>query len=300
MTTEFDFYATHSPISDPAEGAALMDGLPRGIAELCRVVQGLVLHVFWAERYGVTLRPERQAEVQLRWVAPQLRRILALDSRPLAEARPPERRLVGNCRDFSVLLAALLRQQGIPARARCGFGRYFLPNHYEDHWVCEYWRAGQARWTLVDAQLDALQCEQLRIDFDPMDVPRDQFIVGGRAWQLCRGGQADPEIFGIGQMHGLWFVRGDLVRDVAALNKMELLPWDCWGLIEQPDEALKIGDWVLLDRLAELTGGAVTDFEAVHRLYAADARLRVPRNIQSYTPDGVKEVEIPLELEPIA
>ena len=299
MTTVLDYYATHSPISDPAEAAPLLNGLPHGVAELRRVVQGLVLHVFWAERYGVALAPERRAEVQLRWVAPQLRRILALDGRPLAEARPPERRLVGNCRDFSVLLAALLRNQGIPARARCGFGRYFLPNHFEDHWVCEYWSADQARWALVDAQLDALQCEQLRVDFDPLDVPRDQFIVGGQAWQLCRSGQADPETFGIGELHGLWFVRGDFVRDVAALNKMELLPWDSWGLIEQPDEALKVGDLVLLDRLAEMTSGDVPDFEAVHRLYEADARLRVPRTIHSYTRDGVKEVDIPLELEPV-
>ena len=64
----------------------------------------------------------------MRWVARQLAAIAALDPRPLAEARLLERRLVGNCRDFSVLLAALLREQGTPARARCGFGRYFLPD----------------------------------------------------------------------------------------------------------------------------------------------------------------------------
>jgi hypothetical protein len=44
------------------------------------------------------------------------------------------KRLVGNCRDFSTMLCAMLRHQGVPARARCGFGAYFLPNHYEDHW----------------------------------------------------------------------------------------------------------------------------------------------------------------------
>jgi hypothetical protein len=242
-----------------------------------------MIHIFWADRMGVSLPDERKQEVQLRSVRRMLRRLLELDGRPLTEARPPERRLVGNCRDFSVMLTAMLRQQGVPARARCGFGRYFLPNHYEDHWVTEYWDAQQARWRLVDAQLDAFQCAELKIAFDPLDVPRDQFIVGGQAWKLCRSSQADPDQFGIFDMHGLWFVRGDFLRDVAALNKTELLPWDGWGLADAPDEALSVEDYALLDRVAELTCGDVPDFDALRTLYAADDRLRVPDTIRSYT-----------------
>lgn len=292
MTTALDYYATHSPITAPGEQAALLAGLPNDVAELRCVVQGLLLHVFWAERYGVTLPPERLDELQLRWVARQLQRIAALDPRPLAEARPLERRLVGNCRDFSVLLAALLRQQGTPARARCGFGRYFLPNHYEDHWVCEYWNADRGRWALVDAQLDALQCQALSIGFDPVDVPRDQFIVGGLAWQMCRANQADPETFGIHDLHGLWFVRGDFVRDVAALNKMELLPWDAWGLMQRRDDELQASDLALLDNLARLTCGDVPEFDTVRRLYEAENGLRVPGVIHSYRQGGPVEVEV--------
>ena len=41
---------------------------------------------------------------------------------------------MGNCRDFSTMLCTVLRYQNTPARARCGFGAYFLPDHYEDHW----------------------------------------------------------------------------------------------------------------------------------------------------------------------
>jgi hypothetical protein len=73
-----------------------------------------------------------------------------------------------------------------PARPRCGFGAYFLPNHYEDHWVCEYWNEAGGRWVLVDAQLDELQRNVLETSFDTLDVPRDQFIVGGAAWKMCR------------------------------------------------------------------------------------------------------------------
>lgn len=286
------FYVSHSFLTDPGRHADQLEALPSDIGALCRTVQGLLLHIFWSERYGVTLPEARQGEVQLRYVAAQLDRLLELDPRPLAEARPPETRLVGNCRDFTVLLTALLRHQGVPARARCGFARYFLPDHHEDHWVCEYWHSGEARWVLVDAQLDDLQRRVLSIPFDPLDVPRDQFLTGGRAWQGCRAGLADPATFGIADLKGLWFVRGDLVRDVAALNRVELLPWDGWGLADARDEDLSADDLALLDEVAELTAGDVPAFDQVRALYQNNAGLRVPAVIRSYTAQGVQTVPL--------
>jgi len=292
-TTTLDYFATPGLITNPGDQAALLDNLPTDLPTLCRVVQGLMVHVFWAERYGLQLPEARKGEVQLRWVTRQLARIMELDGRPLYEARPLDKRLVGNCRDFSVLLTTILRHQGVPARARCGFGRYFLPNHYEDHWVCEYWHAAQQRWILVDAQLDELQQQTLALTFDPLDVPRNEFIVGGHAWRLCRNGQANPDTFGIFNMKGLWFVRGNFVRDVAALNKVELLPWDGWGIIDKPDEALSAEDLAFLDQVAALTRGDVPDFAEVQRLYAQDHRLHVPPIINSYTQTGKQTVELP-------
>ncbi|MBL8056608.1 MAG: transglutaminase domain-containing protein [Anaerolineales bacterium] len=290
--SRLSFFAAHSFLSDPGRHAARLEAAPGDLAGLSRMVQGLLLHIFWAERYGVQLAEARQGEVQLRTVAAKLHRSLELDPRPLTEARPPERRLVGNCRDFTLLLTALLRQQGVPARARCGFARYFIPGHYEDHWVCEYWHAGEARWVLVDAQLDDLQRQALGIRFDPLDVPRDQFLAGGRAWQMCRSGQADPAAFGIADLHGLWFVRGDLVRDVAALNKVELLPWDGWGLADARDEDLLAGDLALLDEVADLTAGDVPEFDQLRGLYQNNAGLRVPAVIRSYAAHGVQTVAL--------
>ena len=284
MDTSLTAFSQQGPISDPGTYASLFDDLPTSIYDLVRIVQGVTIHVFWAERYGVKHTPERQAEVQLRTMPRRLERTLERDPRPLTEPRALEQKLVGNCRDHSLLLAAMLRHQGVPARARCGFGAYFMPNHYEDHWVTEYWNQDQARWVLVDAQLDALQCDVMKIPFNPLDVPRDQFLVGGAAWGLCRSGAADPEQFGIFDMHGLGFIRGNLVRDVAALNKVELLPWDCWGVIlsESLDDP---SDLALLDEAAALTSGDVPDWERVRALYENDPRLRVDGSILSYV-DG--------------
>ena len=141
---------------------------------------------------------------------------------------------------------------------------------------------------MVDSQLDRLQRQALRIQFSPYDVPHDQFVTGGHAWQMCRAGQADPDLFGIQNMHGLWFVRGDLMRDLASLNKTELLPWDSWGLVDKEDKGLTPADWQVLDRAAELTLADNSMFHEVHSLYLDDARLRVPAVIKSYTAAGVR------------
>ena len=75
-------YAQPAPMTAPGAHASLFAGLPREVPALVACVQGLVLHVFWAERYGVSLGEERKAEVQIRPVERKLARILELDPRP--------------------------------------------------------------------------------------------------------------------------------------------------------------------------------------------------------------------------
>ena len=77
-----------------------------------------------------------------------------------------EKRLCGTCRDFTSLTVAMLRHKGVPARARCSFGAYFNPGSLEDHWFVEYWNTDEQHWQLVDAQIDELQRDALRLNFD--------------------------------------------------------------------------------------------------------------------------------------
>jgi hypothetical protein len=287
------YYAYPGLMTDPGEHSALLMGLPAELPALCGIVQHNLMHIFWAESYGQTLSEDRRAQVNIRRAVTMLAQIKLMDDRRLTIPRPPEKRLIGNCRDFSVMLVTLLRHQGIPARARCGFAAYFASlgegvHPYCDHWVCEYWNEHQARWIMVDAQLDALQVEKLGITFDPCDVPADQFLVAGRAWQLCRAGEADPHHFGIFDMQGLWFIRGNLVRDLAALNNMELLPWDSWGVIDDK-QANSEENMTLLDHAASLTLAGNDTFGEVRAFYENDARLHVPDIIRSYPAGSVPE-----------
>ncbi len=291
MNSTLTYYSQHGLMSYPGAYGSLYGSLPTSMAELVKLVQGVTIHVFWTERYGFKAPAERMDELQLRSMERRLACTLELDSRPLTEPRAIEKKLLGNCRDHSLLLVSMLRHQGIPARARCGFGTYFLPNHFEDHWVVEYWNEAQARWILVDAQLDELQCDVLKINFDPLDVPRDQFIVGGKAWQLCRSGEQEADKFGIFDMHGLGFVRGNLVRDVASLNKLELLPWDCWGVIlhERLDDQ---DDLAMLDEVASLSAETAPDFETLLARYESDPRLHVDGKLLSYVNGNMTEVQL--------
>ena len=195
-TKPLEFHAKHGLMSDPREYAAMFSDLPEDVPSLCKIVQGLLINVGWAGSYGVTILPEREMEPSIRMVSDKLERIQQLDKRPLVEARPPERRLISICRDFALLLTALLRHKGIPARARFGFATYFFPpdveDVYGDHVITEYWHEAEQRWVLVDPQLDELQCEAVQIDFDPCDIPRDLFLTGDVAWQCCQNGEADP------------------------------------------------------------------------------------------------------------
>lgn len=291
MDSTLAYYSQHGSMSDPGEHGCLYGNLPDSVPELVRLVQQLSVHVFWAERYGLHVPQERMCELQLRSVQRRLARARELDARSLDEPRSMDKKLLGNCRDYSLLLASFMRHQGIPARARCGFGAYFMPDHFEDHWVTEYWNREQQRWVLVDAQLDALQSKVLQIDFDTLDVPRERFIVAGQAWQMCRSGEQDADRFGIFDMHGLGFVRGNLVRDLASLNKMELLPWDCWGIILQ-ESIDDRQDLAVLDEAAALTAGDVPEFAAMRELYETDPRLRVSDTLFSYVDGNLVQVNM--------
>ena len=273
--TRLDSYRTPVGMSDAGRQARLFDGLPHDVGGLAQVVQGLMVHEHIAPAYGLTLSPEQHAQAHLRSVEKILETIAAQDRKPLPVARPAGERVVGVCRHFTLLHVAMLRAQGVAARARCGFGAYFVEKMFIDHWVTEYWNEAQKRWVLVDAQLDGRQRELFKIGFDPLDVPRDQFLVAGQAWELCRAGKADPDSFAILDMHGLWLIAGNVIRDVAALNNHEMLPWDVWGAMVRNDAEL---DLPLIDRLAELSH-APDEHPAELQAAYEDRRIAVPGTV---------------------
>jgi Transglutaminase-like superfamily len=272
---DFDRYRRPTGMSDPGRHAALFGGLPHDPVRLAKIVQGLLIHQHIAPAYGVTLGRDRQAQSHLRRVEQILDEIVTRDGRSLSVSREAGERQVGVCRHFTLLHVAMLRAHGIGARARCGFAAYFEKGRYLDHWVTEYWDEEDKHWVLFDAQIDDRQRELFGVGFDPADVPRDQFVVAGDAWSLCRSGRTDPDAFGILDMHGLWFIAGDVIRDVAALNNREMLPWDIWGAMRRQDSEL---DLPFFDHLAIVSSTPDAHRDELDALYR-DGRVGVPHAV---------------------
>lgn len=289
MSDALDFYRSPGPFThlDGVDPAALA-GLPADPWDVAEVVQGLVVHPFLVGLYDAEVGPARMDDQQVRPVAGAVERLLARDPAPLVEARSPDQRLVGTCRTFTTLSVALLRHAGVPARARCGFASYFQAARWVDHWVVEH-HDGE-RWVRLDAQVDDVQRRAFGIDLDPADVPADGFLAAGEAWRACQDGREDPDHFGIADEWGRWFVRGNVARDLAALNKVEVLPWDDWGHLAGEDSPP--GGDPYVDDLAALL--ASDDLTAIRQRYDADPGLKVPPRVHAMaTLAGPTWVDLP-------
>jgi len=275
------FYSQPAAFTSPGNHADALAGLPVGLAAMTEVAHGLIVHEQMAGMYGFELADERRASVHIRPVSRLLDQIVAEDSRPLDVAREPSARVPGNCRHFTVLTVAVLRAQGTPARARCGFGGYFGTGWYEDHWVCEYWDTAAERWRLADAQIDDVQRKVFGVGFDVLDVSRDDFLVAGDAWLRCQAGLADPGKFGLSSIDkaGYWWIAANLLRDVAALNNMEMLPWDVWGEMLRPGQEPDDAQIAFFNELAALTTEPDAGFAELTGRYLADPRLTVPATV---------------------
>ena len=264
-------YTAPGPLTDlTTVPPAALAGLPADADGISRLAHTLIVHPFATP--GLELPEARFADNQLRHAAQIVAAVLRLDDAPLRVPRPAPQRVVGTCRHFTVLTVALLRLHGIPARARCGFGTYFEPGYGMDHWVVEHLRDG--RWVRTDAQHigDTVVPH-------PGDLADGLFLTGGEAWTAWREGRVDATRFGVAgtSNFGPAEIQGNAVRDLAALNKVEMLPWDEWGRMDAAYKGETGADYdEMMDRVAAVT--ARDDPAEVSQLYA-EPDLRVPEEL---------------------
>ncbi len=300
-TDELAFYSSHSALTDPGAHAGLFQDAPRDEAALARWVRNVHFHEAYAMEAGLVLAPDVAGDPAVRFMEATLGRILKRDPRPLAMARSKERCFIGTCRDYALMLCALLRHQGRAARLRCGFAFYYEPGSGfgADHWVTEVWDGGQQRWRLVDAEVDPDLPQHRVIMVDPFNLPRDQFQTAGTAWCLHRAGAGKGcryGIFGLGE-RGEWFMAANVLRDLAALNKREVTVFDYWGMATEMCLQGAVSDQQrrVIDDLAAVTADDAWDFPALRRAYETLPGVRLSDPIKSW-PKGV-ETDFNLSIE---
>jgi len=248
MSEITDFYRRPSPTSDLGRYRELGYDLPASAEALGTVVRGLLIHNFTAKSRGLQLSADRMSHMETVGAEAILDNVISLDPSPLDSRRPAERRMVGFCYHFALLHCALLRATSTPARVRCGFAGYLGARRWIDHWVVEYWDGDI--WRLTDPQTGR------------SDLTRDDFQSGLTGWDRCRGGASMPALYGNGELWGWDELRGSLINDVAALNKVEVSGWYwCDRLkvdpLDQPHDELD-ASLDILSRLAETAGSVET------------------------------------------
>jgi len=239
--------------------ADLTGGSTTDPVEVCWPVHNLVLQPDDAADIGIG--GDRLSENQIRSAGLLVDCLLAMNAGPLAAPRRPEQRVLGTCRHFAVLACALLRAAGVASRVRCGFATYFQPGQALDHWVVEYQEVDG--WVRLDPEI---------LGGSVLDRPDrlrpDQFLSGAEAWIAYRQDHIDPSTFGVygTDNFGPAEIRGNAVKDLAALNKVEMLPWDEWGRMTDAYEGRTGADYDgLLDELA--AASASDDLARISTVY---------------------------------
>jgi len=282
-------YAVQTDYSDPGVHARLFDALPDDVAGIAAVVRNLLIHYRGG---GIEFTGERLAEIDHRWVEAMLTTDQKRNGTALAEPREPFDRIVGCCRDFTLLTVSALRHKGIPARSRIGFADYFRGGYNHDHVVVEYWNGD--RWVMTDAQLDPAGDHP----FDSLDMPRGPFQSAAEVWLGVRAGDLDADLFGVDPglpIGGGWFIRNYVHFQLAHLQGDELLLWDNWGTMSP---TLDGADVDLTDEIATLLvasdNGDETATKELADRYQTNSDLRPTGRSYITSPTGAPHTWIEL------
>jgi hypothetical protein len=290
-----NFYREQSEISSPGKYNEIFDNLPDSISELCEIVQNTFNHIFWIrdkKNYGITLQDiivqerDPNEELNMRNIEEKLEKYFSIDKASFIELREQINKVVGNCRDYALLLVSMLRHKGIPARVRSGSARYFFPpemERFEDHYVCEYWNEEDNQWHMVDPQIDDVMRKVLKMTISTTDLPYDQFLGAGRTWKEFRKGKVKPENFGIGEWRGQHFVFEKLIMELASLNKVEVLAWERWGVCGDLTNLEKLGVEFfdeLADKISKVNNPEI--FFELKDMFEKDSKFKVPENYKPW------------------
>lgn len=282
MMLERDYYRAHSVFTQPGEFAALWDTVNPTIEDMKAAITPLLFHYRGDGDYAENgIAAERVEEINLRYAADMLACITKHKPIVAGEPRQASERMVGCCRDWALLLVSLARHHGFAARSRVGFSNYFAEDWWIDHTIVEIWDETEQRWRLVDAELREPWTLSHGQEVNPIDISREIFLPGLIAWRKVRAGELDADNFVVApelevpELRGIPYLWHNVVQDLAALNRYEMLLWDVWGIYL--DEVNPEGA-ALLDAVA-----GAGSLEKWQRFYARD-EFRVPEDVLSFQP----------------
>lgn len=112
-----DRWIAQSAMTNPGRHISAIAALPSEVGALIQIIQGILLHCDWLKEYGLDETRLGSMPRTTLPIAERLDDVLKRDQQPLNVQRPADKRSVGTCRDYALMLYAFLRCKGVPARS---------------------------------------------------------------------------------------------------------------------------------------------------------------------------------------
>lgn len=297
-----EYWLGHSPVSQPGDDALeAIAALPSDIASLHHAANQLVLHYAAGKK---DVLPERQREIDTRYADAMLTRIFTRGpGATLSKDRDVLGRTVGCCRDYALLFVCLARSHGYAARMRVGFCPYSAPGYMQDHVVAEIWDPADSRWRLVDANMPADWVGEVQgHKVDVLDLrPGIDFQTAPQAWLAIHNGTAPVDVYNYTgyvssppEIRGLAFIAHNVLHDLAALDKKELLLWEEWGVRIEFNTTVTEAEKQMMDEVSAVTQHQNVKIEDVKKFltYKGLAIPNVVTLYDPYTKEEPKQIDI--------
>ena len=101
---------------------------------------------------------------------------------------------------------------------------------------------------------------------------------------MARNGVIEAQQCGIFEWRGWWFIWGNIIRELLAFNKIELLPWDVLPDImthDLEDPLVEGAELAFYDGIANLTSAGDMAFPELRAIYQYDPRFQPTKEILS-------------------
>jgi hypothetical protein len=202
--------------------------------------------------------------------------LMLRDAAGLTMDREPQNRLVVACYHHALLLASMLRSQGIPVRLRAGFARYFEKeaNVRFGHVICEVWDDDKRRWLMVDP------------DRNYIDLSDRQFEFPSHAWNNLRKGKLPDVTYTSSAGKGLRAIIHDLLLDQTFVLGEERNYWHTPGFLFADNfsmENLEPDQIQVIDQIALLMRDPESHLDELQDLYDHNNFLHAEhRSIETY------------------
>ena len=201
--------------------------------------------------------------------------LFRMDERGFVRDRQVENKIVVTCRYVSVLMSAILKAKGIPARCRTGFAPYFKEGVSMDHWINQYYNEKEKRWITFDA--DGFY-EEGGMPLSQYDMPEGSFDWAAGAYLAVRRGETDGRQYVYADEMGTCSLPAlirYLIYDFHALMNCELTYSFIPAYLDGRLERLTEEELQELDRLAEWMLETDRNFDRLCEVWEHERKFRI-------------------------